>query len=246
MLDRYGKPVEQTAQHEASHIGDIIQSNTEYEGIREGVEKKYNYKTQKLDKDGKGVVDKKGNPVYENKSHTDTDIVTVPGAGEMLAIDSHYGDEQVLIPKADADLMNKFGEEQYQKNLQDKMAWIKEHRNVEGKSEEDIKKWAEASIGTSEQDANSYLRSITEGRARLNDARQVLRQNGVDVYNKPVTAEDMKKLKEANHDGYHQLVSEYGEKGVLKMMNTISANTGEGPNIDFDLKGATTKNINYA
>ena len=105
---------------------------------------------------------------------------------------------------------------------------------------------AETRIGTSKQDADSYLRSITEGRARLNDARQVLRQNGVDVYNQPVTAEDMKKLKETNHLGYEQLVSKYGEKGVLKMMNTISANTGEGPNIDFDLKGATNKNINYA
>ena len=70
-----------------------------------------------------------------------------------------------------------------------------------------------------------------------------MRGLGIDVYNKKVTKDDLEKWGETGDFEYDQLIKVYGKEGTLKMFNTISANTDD---LDFNLKGATTKNINYA
>jgi len=90
---------------------------------------------------------------------------------------------------------------------------------------------------------NAYVADPSETRARVNSGRQSMRGLGIDIFNKKVTKDDLEKWKETGDFEYKQLQNVYGEDGMLKLFNTISANTDD---LDFDLKGATDKNINYA
>ena len=56
-----------------------------------------------------------------------------------------------------------------------------------------------------------------------------------------MTKKDIEKLKDT--PSYRDLLKIYDEKGILEMFNKISANTDD---LDFNLEGATDKNINYA
>ncbi len=78
---------------------------------------------------------------------------------------------------------------------------------------------------------NKYIKKPGELRASLQSSRKYLMEKGVDIFNKPITDDDMKLLKNRTfkkneNQGYdHSMIKQYGEKNYLEALNTISDKT---------------------
>jgi len=78
---------------------------------------------------------------------------------------------------------------------------------------------------------DEYIKKPGELRASLQTSRKYLMEKGVDVFNKPITDDDMKLLKNRtfkknqNHVYDHKMLKLYGEKNYLEALNTISDKT---------------------
>jgi hypothetical protein len=78
---------------------------------------------------------------------------------------------------------------------------------------------------------DEYIKDPGEFRASLQTSRKYLTEKGVDIFNKPITDDDMKLLKNRTFKknenwGYdHEMIKLYGEKNYLEALNTISDKT---------------------
>jgi len=78
---------------------------------------------------------------------------------------------------------------------------------------------------------DKYIKKPGELRASLQSSRKYLMEKGVDIFNKPITDDDMKLLKNRTfkkneNQGYdHEMIKLYGEKNYLEALNTISDKT---------------------
>lgn len=72
--------------------------------------------------------------------------------------------------------------------------------------------------------AVNYFSSPTEVRARLNDIRYNLNKAGVDIFNKPVTQEDLDQLNTRTKQGLYELQGIYPKEDILWLLNNISKN----------------------
>ena len=139
-----------------------------------------------------------------------------------------------LIPKSDVELMKNLA----RKDRVDEKAMI-------DKLYGGLHEGSDKSLSESEREMlkfNQYIAEPTETRARLNSGRQSMRELGIDVYNKDVTRDDVQKWINTGDFESHQLHRIYGIDNMVKMFNTISANT----DLNFNMKQATNKNINYS
>ena len=139
-----------------------------------------------------------------------------------------YHEEDRLIPQKDIDLMNELEVNQTEKRITNKTP-----------DYDPIGFWGDHG-DSEEQGTRSYYTNPTEVRARLNEIRRGLYDNKVDVFNNKVQEGDINKIK--NKSAYKALEHYYGKDGVLKMLNEISMEEGDGnDNIQMAQLGSMVK-----
>ena len=221
LIEKRGVKIEDVATHEASHSSDILQQR-EYKGLT------------KSEPITGGHVFNEETGEYDDTREGGFSIEK--GAlGRLTRSDEGAA---YLIPKTDSDLMGKSrttattGAELLKEWFPDKnhlfRGSLKMNEYWQGRIDKELAH-------------RNYIAKPTETRARINTLREKSRQSGTDVFNENMTKKDLEKLKDTRP--YKDLLKVYDDKGILEMLNKISANTDD---LDFNLEGATNKNINYA
>jgi len=145
-----------------------------------------------------------------------------------------------LIPQKDINLM---------KSLQ------KTDRAKNQDNDEDFEYWDVSPVKfwkdygkTQEEGTVNYFTEPTEVRARLNELRRSMYDQGVDIFNKEVKSEDLENDNIQSMPAFYNLEHFYGKDGILKMLNNISDATDmdefkkmakEGGSVSWQWKGKT-------
>ena len=85
---------------------------------------------------------------------------------------------------------------------------------------------------TPEEGTRNYYSKPTEVRARIMEIRSRLFKEGVDVFNKEITSEDLNRVSESKP--YTGLENIYSDEDILKLINTISQNQNIGDKQDIN------------